>query len=121
MNWIKNNQKIVFFSFLLILVVITLLSLLPPRSTVDLGNKDKLSHFVAYSVLATNALLIRVFRSNTLLLILCLVVFGGLMEFFQGFVPGREVSTWDMAANSGGVLIGFALTQLIEYASIKKK
>ncbi len=121
MNWIKSNQKIVFFCFLLVLVVITLLSLLPPRSTVDLGNKDKLSHLVAYSVLATNALLIRVFRSNTLLLILCLVVFGGLMEFFQGFVPGREVSTWDLVANISGVLIGFALTQLIEYASIKKK
>jgi VanZ family protein len=121
MNWIKNNQKIVFFSFLLILVVITLLSLLPPRSTVDLGNKDKLSHLVAYSVLATNALLIGVFRSNTLLLIHCLVVYGGLMEFFQGFVPGREVSIWDMAANSSGVLIGFALIQIIEYASIKKK
>jgi VanZ family protein len=43
------------------------------------------------------------------------------MEFFQGFVPGREVSIWDMAANSSGVLIGFALIQIIEYASIKKK
>ena len=121
MIWIKNNQKIVFFSFLLILVVITLLSLLPPRSTLDLGNNDKLSHFLAYSILATNALLIRVFRSNTLLLILCLVIYGGLLEFFQGFIPGREVSIWDMVANSGGVLIGFSLVQLIENVRIKKE
>jgi VanZ family protein len=35
------------------------------------------------------------------------------MEFFQGFVPGREVSIWDMAANSGGVLIGLLFDKVL--------
>lgn len=121
MNWIKNNQSLITFSFSVILIGITFLSLLPPRSTIDLGNNDKLSHFFAYSVLTFNALLIQRFKSFKIWLLLSLTIYGGLMEFFQGFVPGREVSILDMAANSSGVLIGFALIQLIENLSIKKK
>ena len=121
MNWIKNNQSLITFSFSVILIGITFLSLLPPRSTIDLGNNDKLSHFFAYSVLTFNALLIQRFKLFKIWLLLSLTIYGGLMEFFQGFVPGREVSILDMAANSSGVLIGFALIQLIENLSIKKK
>jgi VanZ family protein len=47
------------------------------------------------------------------------ILYGGLMEFLQGFVPGREVSAWDLVANTSGVLIGFALIQLFEKANNK--
>ena len=109
MNWIKNNQKLITLSFILVIIAITVLSLLPPRSTVDLGNNDKLSHFLAYSVLTTNALLIKRFESFKIRLLLFLIAYGGFMEIFQGFIPGRHTSLWDMGANTVGVLLGFLL------------
>ena len=113
MNWIKNNQRLFSASFIIVLVGITVLSLLPPRSTVDLGNNDKLSHLFAYSVLTCNALVIQKFNSFKIWLLALLLCYGGLMEYLQGFVPGRVVSLWDIAANTGGILVGLLLIQSI--------
>ena len=46
------------YSLIVILIAITLLSLLPPKSSINLGSQDKVSHFIAYFFLTLNALLI---------------------------------------------------------------
>ena len=35
------------------------------------------------------------------------------MEYLQGFVPGRVVSLWDIAANTSGVLIGLLFDKVL--------
>jgi VanZ family protein len=119
MNWIKNNQKVVFFSFITVIVGITVLSLMPPISKINLSEKDKIGHFVAYTVLTLNGLIIQKYQSKKFWMLFAFILYGGLMEFLQGFVPGREVSAWDLVANTNGVLIGFALIQLFEKANNK--
>ena len=37
------------------------------------------------------------------------VAIGALDELFQGFVPTRQVSGWDLLADAAGVLLGLAL------------
>jgi hypothetical protein len=59
MNWIENNQKVVFLSFITVIVGITVLSLMPPISKINLNEKDKIGHFVAYTVLTINGLMIQ--------------------------------------------------------------
>ncbi len=120
MNWIKNNQKLVFISFILVIVGITILSLIPPISKINLNETDKIGHFFAYAVLTLNGLMIQKYKSKKIWMILAFIIYGGLMEFLQGFVPGREVSIWDIVANTSGVLIGFALIQLLETLNTKK-
>lgn len=120
MNWIKNNQKIVFLSFICVVVGITVLSLIPPISKISLNKSDKIGHFIAYSVLTVNGLMIQKYQTKKYWMLIAFIAYGGLMEFIQGYVPGREVSIWDVAANTSGVLIGFTLIQLIENISAKK-
>lgn len=109
MTWIKNNQKLFLISFIIIAVAIAILSLLPPKSALNLGSKDKISHFIAYFTLSINAFLAWRISIKSIWLILVLISYGLLLEFLQGFVPGRDSSWMDALANSAGVLIG-ALT-----------
>ena len=113
MNWIENNQKVVFLSFITVIVGITVLSLMPPISKINLNEKDKIGHFVAYTVLTINGLMIQKYQSKKMWLLFAFILYGGLMEFLQGFVPGREVSTWDLVANTSGVLIGLLFDKVL--------
>jgi VanZ family protein len=113
MNWIENNQKVVFLSFITVIVGITVLSLMPPISKINLNEKDKIGHFVAYTVLTINGLMIRKYQSKKMWLLFAFILYGGLMEFLQGFVPGREVSALDLVANTSGVLIGLLFDKVL--------
>lgn len=83
---------------------------LTPKETITVGN-DKISHFLAYGILMWNVglLTFEVKRHFVIGALGCLA-YGALMEFLQGFVPGRFVSLYDMFANSGGVIAGCLLT-----------
>ncbi len=99
-------------SLIIVLIGIAYLSL-TPSETLVVGN-DKISHFIAYSVLMFNAGLLT-FKSkrNFRLAILICLGFGALIEVVQHFVPGRFMSGYDMIANSLGVLIGSILTVVL--------
>lgn len=98
-------------SFALVLFCITYLSLKTPTGNVHIQFNDKVGHFIAYAVLTFNAFLVFALstkaRRNALLI--ALVGYGLLMEYLQGFIPGREVSGFDLLANSLGVAIGWGL------------
>lgn len=105
----KLNKTIVLLSLIAVVIGITVLSLLPPKSGVELGEHDKINHFIAYSVLSLN-FGVWINRVKLHLYFLpALIAYGLLMEFFQGFVPGREQSWLDALANTGGVSLGFVL------------
>ena len=113
-----NKEKLFLVSLILVFIGITVLSLLPPKSIEKIGEHDKINHFIAYAVLSLNVGLV-VKKLKTYLLCLPLLIgYGLLLEYCQGFVPGRQPSWLDALANSIGVSIGFILYLLL---SLKKK
>lgn len=107
-------KKLLFVSLILVIIGITVLSLLPPRSAPDMHTNDKVGHFIAYAVLSLNfGLWINHIKAHAKYLIL-LISYGALMEFLQGFVPGRDQSFLDMLANASGVIIGFGINYLVQ-------
>ncbi len=107
------NKVQIVLRILLVLefIGICYLSLKSPDGGVQVKLNDKVGHFIGYSILSLNTFLVFGFKPTKkgILLILGLLGLGGLLEIFQGFVPGREVSMMDIVANSTGVLIGTAL------------
>jgi VanZ family protein len=113
-----NKEKLFLVSLIFVFVGIAILSLLPPKSIEKIGEHDKINHFIAYAVLSLNVGLV-VKKLKTYLLYLPLLIgYGILLEYCQGFVPGRQPSLLDALANSIGVSIGFILYLLL---SLKKK
>lgn len=105
--WSKNLLKT---SLVCVIIGITVLSLMPPKSGIELGEHDKINHFIAYTVFSLNAGMLSANLRKHLLFLPLLILYGLLMEFCQGFVPGREPSLLDALANTTGVAIGFVLT-----------
>ena len=81
---------------------------------------DKLAHGVAYAALSASLELAwtRTVRSvpqhrRHLTLFLATCLFGALDEWHQSFVPGRDASGWDWAADSAGAALGLTSTCLL--------
>lgn len=111
MIWIR-------ISAILVGIGITVLSLMPPSSGVELQVNDKIGHFVAYAVWMTN-LGLMVSKVHYWKIILAILVYSAIMEYFQSFIPGREVSFYDMIANTIGALIGTGILLLFKQYILK--
>ena len=74
------------------------------------GSHDKLTHVLAYAVLA--ALLMRAVsgRRERVAVALLLVAFGIGAECAQTLVPGRRFELLDMLANAAGVLLAWRMS-----------
>jgi len=104
-----NKEKLLLISLILVFIGLAILSLLPPKSIEKIGEHDKINHFIAYAVLSLNVgLVVNKFKAFAFYIPL-LIGYGLLLEYFQGFVPGRQPSWLDVLANSIGVGIGFML------------
>ena len=114
----KQKNKLFFVLFIILIIAITVLSLLPPKSGLELGKSDKLNHFLAYAILSLNFGFISTKIRSYFIGIPFLIAYGLLIEFFQGFVPGRDPSFYDALANFVGVFSGFFIFRL--FSRIKK-
>ena len=114
----KQKNKLFLVLFIFLIIAITLLSLLPPKSDFEFGKSDKLNHFLAYAILSLNFGFISTKIRSYFIGIPFLIAYGLLIEFFQGFVPGRDPSFYDALANSVGVFLGFFIFRL--FSRIKK-
>jgi VanZ family protein len=114
----KQKNKLFLVLFIILIIAISLLSLLPPKSGLELGKSDKLNHFLAYAILSLNFGFISTKIRPYFIGIPFLIAYGLLIEFFQGFVPGRDPSFYDALANSAGVFLGFFIFYL--FGRIKK-
>lgn len=113
------NKKLMLVSLVFVTVGITVLSLMPPKSGIEIQGNDKINHFIAYTVFSLNAgILVENFRKHLLILPL-LILYGLFMEYCQGFVPGRSQSWLDALANTTGVAIGFILTLIARRLNVK--
>ncbi|WP_410795623.1 VanZ family protein [Parabacteroides sp. FAFU027] len=105
-------------------LVIAYLSLAPRhfKSPIDLGflAPDKAVHFTMYLV-AAFATMFELSRLRLLgnkrniiwLAIVLPILFGGLMEILQLYVPFRSCDIRDFIANSLGAIVGFILFRII--------
>ena len=114
----KQKNKLFLVLFIILIIAITVLSLLPPKSGLELGKSDKLNHFLAYAILSLNFGFISTKIRSYFIGIPFLITYGLLIEFFQGFVPGRDPSFYDALANFVGVFSGFFIFRL--FSRIKK-
>jgi len=107
----KQNK---FWSYvsIAVLVGITVLSLMPPKSGVEIPSNDKINHFIAYSVLSFCCLMARFYKRIITVLLFC-IAYGVLMELVQGMVPGREQSILDIFANISGAIIGLGVFRIL--------
>lgn len=90
---------------------------LSSRSVIVLppGQWDKLGHFSAYGLFAVLGFFIVKTRKSYQWLCLGIIVFGGLLEVVQYYIPGRVASFYDLGANSIGVVLGaIGATVLLE-------
>lgn len=103
-----------FLKIALVLIVLGIAYLsLTPLETITIGN-DKISHFIAYGTLMTTAGLLTWGRKPKLFLAIGLsLLYGCLIEVGQHFVPGRDMSFFDIIANSCGVIIGTTISLII--------
>lgn len=121
-NWLKKENE--FFAWVPTLMwgtLILLFSVLPYRMlpSITVGYFDKMAHFFEYTILAV---LIgrglystgKEFSTRNILLTLILGgVYGILMELVQRFVPGRDASPGDIAANMAGIVFGILIGKLV--------
>ena len=111
LNKILNNplsQRLSVVALLAYGLLLAWLSLLP---TVNVPEVlwDKALHAAAYLVfVALGAPVCREGR-QVMVLGLIVLVYGGLLELAQNFVPGRYMSLGDLVANAVGVLLGMLL------------
>lgn len=101
-----KRSKFWLLSTCFILIGIAVLSLLPPKSGLEIQSNDKVNHFIAYACLTFSGLAANILKGK-FGLVLFFILFGILMEWLQGFVPGRDQSFFDTVANILGVGIGF--------------
>jgi len=84
-----------------------------PMDSASLEPWDKVGHLVLYSIFAL--LGSRIVTNQRQFLYLCagIIVYSGLMEIVQSFIPGRVGSAYDLLANSIGVIAGAAIAKWV--------
>lgn len=84
-------------------------SSLSPGGDVRFESLDKVVHLLVYYIFAV--LGYRALQKKRQYPLLCfgIIVYGALLEFGQSYVPGREMSASDLAANMAGVALGAAV------------
>lgn len=106
----SNYLKVFFYSFL---VLVSILAVIPDTDELPEIAKisDKLNHFVALFI---SALLLDLAYSDKGLLrkFSFLALYGLLIEIIQYFLPYREFSLGDLAADISGLLIYFSLSKV---------
>lgn len=92
------------------IAIVIILSLMPnPPDPLAFEQSDKLSHFLAYGWLMLWFCQLYSGAARRWDLALLFIALGVGLEFLQSLTPDRAYEILDMAANSGGVLLGWLL------------
>jgi VanZ family protein len=94
----------------LVIFVLSSMSRPPVPEALWFAHSDKLLHAAAYALLAGLAV-IGAGRARPWLALALTVAYGGIDEIHQSFVPGRESSALDCAADAFGAAVVVALAR----------
>ena len=100
---------VVGYALVALVIALSLVSV-PVDMEMNFPYEDKLYHAFAYFTLMAWFSQIYHDRFSRILFALIFVFLGILLEYLQGFAPGRIAGYGDMVANTAGVALGFAVT-----------
>lgn len=95
----------------LVITVIVLSLIAPPKDMMETLPNDKLGHFIAYFVLMGWFAQIYHTTKQRRLYLIGFLILGLLLEILQGLGGVRHADWIDMLANSAGVISAFLLTK----------
>ncbi|HLU86167.1 MAG TPA: VanZ family protein [Taishania sp.] len=108
-------MKLIKTCLVIVIIAIAFLSLKPIDVEIELYVNDKIGHALAYCVLTfLGGLLVE--KRKLFIVALAAFVYSALLEYLQGFVPGRMVDWRDLIANASGVIIGVILLFILKEA-----
>lgn len=119
--FIRYNLPAIVWSVIILVLTLSPGVYIPQEFDWNLIREDLLAHFFVFAVLVflmmqgftrqhTNASL----RSNaTVYAVVIAVVYGGVLEVIQGFIPERSFDYFDMVANAVGSFSGWGAFTLM--------
>lgn len=96
----------------LLLVVVSVSALVPGDRAPTLGMGDKLNHLAAFIALGLAATLAQASRRPGWTAF-GLLVYGGLIEWLQTRIPGRQGDLVDLLVDLAGIVLGLGLAALL--------
>ena len=108
-------MKILFqLLFAAILFLSLYLSLTPVVKTVPMLFNDKLVHAISYFVLMLTFDFSVKSGESIIIKAVFVFLYSCAIEYAQGFVPGRDVSIMDIAANAAGIIVFMMCVPLLK-------
>jgi VanZ family protein len=95
-------HTIVFFVY----AGVVALTSLYPGSNESVEHLDKVVHLLVYYIFAVFGYRMLANKRHYLYICLGIIVYSGLIELGQSYIPGREMSALDLLANIAGVALG---------------
>ena len=98
-------QSLIFVAYAAIVAAMSL----RPGVDANIDSLDKVVHLLVYYIFAVFGY--RALQNKRYYPYLCLgiIAYGGLLELGQSYIPGRDMSAYDLLANTIGVLLGAAV------------
>ncbi len=108
-------MKIFFqWAFITLILLSLTLSLSSSENVVPGVWNDKLIHCFSYFLLMMMLDFSCCSSKKLLIKAALILIYSGLIEYAQGFIPGRDTSIADMAANGIGVMLFVALVPILK-------
>ena len=103
-------RKVWLFTGWLLIALVVYVSLIPALPSIDITAADKVAHVFAYATLTLWFLQLYPAERRAMLVI-GFIMMGVALEFLQGLTASRSFEYGDIAANTGGVVLGWLLVK----------
>jgi VanZ family protein len=101
------------------MVALLVLSLMPPSVRLPSTGWDKSNHMLGFAVLAL--LSHWAWPGRTVVALVALLAYGGLIEVLQSFTPNRFAEFGDLLADAIGLLIGELVARFLAYWKVIRR
>ena len=103
-------RKLWLFTGWLLVALVVYLSLVPALPSIDITAADKVAHVFAYATLTLWFLQLYP-ADRRAMLVIGFIMMGVALEFLQELTASRSFEYADIAANTGGVVLGWLLAK----------
>jgi len=103
-------RKVWLFTGCLLIALVVYLSLIPALPSIDITAADKVAHIFAYATLTLWFLQLYP-ADRRAMLVIGFIMMGIALEFLQELTASRSFEYVDIAANTGGVVLGWLLAK----------
>ncbi len=103
-------RKVWLFTGWLLIALVVYVSLIPALPSIDITAADKVAHVFAYATLTLWFLQLYP-ADRRAMLVIGFIMMGIALEFLQELTASRSFEYGDIAANTGGVVLGWLLAK----------